>query len=83
MRELFEICPKIQFFNFSGALRGVKLAGKDVKWCVLICQGQSGKISCLSPEKMTIFLHLALFFYLSPQKSGTPTHFRITFSKST
>ena len=34
MRELFEICPKIQFFNFFGAiltLRRVNLVGKGVK----------------------------------------------------
>ena len=34
MRELFEICPKIQFFNFFvafRALRGVNLVGEGVK----------------------------------------------------
>ena len=30
-----------------------------------MCQGQPGKIPWLSPEKMAIFLHLALFFHLS------------------
>ena len=71
MRELFEICPKIQFFNFFGAflaLRGVNSVGKGVKCCVLMCQGQPGKLPCLSPDKMIILPHLALFFHLSLPK---------------
>ena len=71
MRKLFEICPKIEFFNFLVvflALRGVNLVGKGVKLYVLRCQRQPGKIPCLSAEKMTIFLHLALFFHLSLPK---------------
>ena len=85
MRELFEICPKIQFFNFFGAFV-VNLVGKAVKAlggeCKIVCSyvsGQPGKIPCLSPEKMTIFPHLALFPTCSSQKSGTPTDFKITF----
>ena len=34
MRELFEICPRIQFLNFFGAcgdLKRVNLVGKGVK----------------------------------------------------
>ena len=71
MRELFEICPKIQCFNFFGAfwaLGGVNLIGEGVKYCVRKCQGQPEKIPCLSPEKATIFPHLALFFHLSLPK---------------
>ena len=33
-----------------------------------MCQGQPGKIPCLSPEKMTIFSPLALLFHLSLPK---------------
>ena len=44
MRELFEICPKIQFFSLT-FLRGVNLIGKGLKHCVLMCQGQPGKFS--------------------------------------
>ena len=82
MRELFEICPKIQFFNFFGvflALRAVNLIGKDVKYCVLMCQGQPGKIICLSPEKMTIFPHLAYFPPVPPKKLALPPTLKLYF----
>ena len=39
---------------------------KGVKWSALMCQGQPGS-PCVSPGKMTIFPHLALFFHLSLQ----------------
>ena len=60
MRELFEICPKIQgFFQkpFWCFLRfkGGDLIRKGVKYSVLMCQGQ----------KMTIFPHLVPFFNMS------------------
>ena len=69
--------PLSQSKDFSALL--VK---KGVKLCVLICQGQPGKILCLSPEKMTIFPQLAIFSTCPSQKSGTPTHFKITFLES-
>ena len=68
MRELFEICRKIQvFFNFLCFFRfeGVNLLRKGVKKSVLMFQGQPGNIPSLNPRKMTIFLHLALYFHLS------------------
>ena len=61
MRELFEICQKIQFFNFLVQFFNFFL-------CVRMCQGQPRKIPCLSDEKMTAFPHLALFFHLSLPK---------------
>ena len=72
MRELFEICEKYSFLTFLVLSElwggGVNLVRKGEKWCILMCQGQPGKIPCLSPEKMTIFPHLALFFHLSLPK---------------
>ena len=70
MRELFEICPKIQFFIFFGVF--LALGGAfGQKRCKIVCSDVSGttwKISCLSPDKMTIFPHLSLFFHPSLQK---------------
>ena len=56
--------------------KGVKIGCSDVS-------GQPGKIPCLSPRKMIIFPHLALFSTCPSQKSGTSTHFKITFLEST
>ena len=86
MRELLKFVQKyssLTFFAAFSALRGVNLVGRGVKYCVLMYQGQSGKLPFLRPEKRTIFPHLALFFTYPSQKSGTSTHFKITFSKST
>ena len=87
MRKRFEIYPKCRFFlkNFLCSLRfeGMNLDRKGVKWSVLMCQGQPGKISYLSPRNMTIFLHLVLFFTSPSQKFGTRNHFKITFLEST
>ena len=82
MRELFEICPEIQFFKlFLVVFEGSEFGGKTCKMVYSYLSGTTWKIPCLSPEKMTIFLHLALFSTCPSQKSGTPTHFKITFLK--
>ena len=70
MRELFEICPNF-FFNFFGAfcdLRGGEFGEKRSKIECSNVSGATWKSPCLSPGKMTIFAHLALFFHLSFQK---------------
>ena len=63
MRELFEIFPKILLFNFL-----VIIWSKSVKLSFLMCQGQTEKISCLSPGKIDTFPNLALLFHLSLPK---------------
>ena len=63
MRELFEIFvqkysfvnPLVLSFEIWGG-GGVNLVRNSVKLGALMCQGQPGKSSCLSPGKMTIFL---------------------------
>ena len=87
MRELFEVCPKIQFFNFFGVFLALRGGGEfGQKRCKIVCSGVSGttwNTSCLSPDKMTIF-HIYPYFSTCPsEKSGTPNHFKITFLKST
>ena len=68
MRELFEICPKIQFLKLSGCFLRFKLGELGQKRCKIECFDVSGttwKSPCLSPGKMTIFPNLAQFFRLS------------------
>ena len=45
--------------------------------------GTTWKISCLSPEKMTISPHLPYFSTCPSQECDTLTHFKITFWKGT
>ena len=71
MRELFEICPKIEFFKPFWCFLSFEGSEHGQKRCKILCSYVSGtiwKIPCLSPEKMTIFLHLDLFFCLSLPK---------------
>ena len=75
-------CPKPHFFKLPWyflRLEEVRLVRKDVEADALMCQGQTGKISRVSPDKMTIFPHLALFSCLSLPN----IYFEITFLKST
>ena len=51
-------------------LEGVCMVGKGVDGDVLMRQGQTGKIPCVSSEKITIFPHLA-FFPSVPSKNLT------------
>ena len=44
MRELFEICPKLQFFKLSGCFLRFKLGEFGQKRCKIECQGQTGKV---------------------------------------
>ena len=66
MRELLEICPKIQFlklFSFFLRSEGVEFAQKR---CKIECSDVSGttwKSPCLRPGKITIFLH---YHFLNP-----------------
>ena len=86
MREMFEICQKNTVFNFFGAflaLRGVNLVRKGVKQCSDVSRTTWENCLLTGSEKMTIFLHLALCFHLSLPKMWHPTHFKITFLKST
>ena len=87
MWELFESCPKRQFFNFFGVFLALRPGGGDEfgqKRCKIVCSDVSGttwKISCLSPDKITIF-HINPYFSTCPsEKSGPPNHFKITFQK--
>ena len=45
-------------------------------------QGQIREIPSLDPGKLCIFITLALIFHRSLLKLGTPTLFKVTFSKS-
>ena len=58
MRELFEICPKIQFFKLFLCFLRSERGEFGQKRCqmsnVLMCQGQPEKIPFLSPGKMII-----------------------------
>ena len=86
MRELFEICPKIQFLKSFWCFLSFEGSELDQRRCKILCSYVSGttwKIPCLSPEKMTIFVHKALFSTCPSQNFGTPTHFKITVLKST
>ena len=73
MREPFKICSKIQvFFKLSCCffwIGGGEFGQKRCKRGVLICQGQTGKLPCLNPEKMRIFPQLFLLFYFIPPKN--------------
>ena len=88
MRELFEICPKIQLFSTFLVLFEIGGEGEGI-WserCKIKCSDVSGttwRIPCLSPGKMTTFPSLALFSTCPSQKSGTINYFKITFLNST
>ena len=48
MRELFKICPKIQFFGLSSCFQDCRGGGEFDKKCIkglILCLGQSGKFS--------------------------------------
>ena len=84
LRELFEICPKIQFFNFFGAsyaLRGVNLVEKDVKQCDLMCQRQPGKIPCLLPEKLPFSTFIPIFPPVPPKNLAPTLTLKLLFRK--
>ena len=83
MRGPFEICQKILGF-FSTFWCFLRFEGDafDQKRCRIECFDVSRTIwksPCLSPEKITIFPHLALFLYLSLSKIWLPTHFKLRF----
>ena len=55
-------------------------SSEKCKGGVLMSQGQIGEIPLLSPEKLGIFLILALFSTRPFQKLGTPIQLKTTFS---
>ena len=68
MRELFDICQKNTVFKIFWCFLSFEGGGGfSQKRCKIVCSDVSGT-TWKSPEKMTIFPHLALFFHLSLPK---------------
>ena len=96
MKELFEICPKIQVFELSWCFFRLKRWGRGgggvgrrgiwsgVKRGVLICQRQTGKNFCLNSVNNGHFSTFRSIFPFVPLENlASSTHFQITFLKST
>ena len=95
MKELFEICPKIQVFELSWCFFRLKWWGggggdggrrgiwSGVKWGVLISR-QTGKNFCFNSGNNGHFSTFRSIFPFVPLENlASSTHFQITFLKST